>query len=164
MAFYSYSSTSHTSEITTTCWRSTTARPHSSMQSCMHLFTPDWNIVMPFLPTLCSHLLAPLQSILRSAARVLRGPHRVPGLLVHWTVRTPDCSYCEVFVPSWTICTMDHLYRPWTFRTLDDSYFGLLVPSLDDSYHVARLTNINTCTMDVIIHMNVTNNILCRIS
>jgi len=72
------------------------------------------------------------------------------GLFVLWTVRTLlDCSYRGLFVPSWTVRTMDCSYRPWTFRTLDCLYHGLFVPSLDDSYHVTRLTKINTRTMDV---------------
>jgi len=30
------------------------------------------------------------------------------------------------------------LFVPWTIRTLDCSYHGLFVPSLDDSYHAEK--------------------------
>ena len=30
------------------------------------------------------------------------------------------------------------LFVPWTIRTLDCSYRGLFVPSLDDSYHIEK--------------------------
>jgi len=67
-------------------------------------------------------------------------------LLDYWTIHTlealfvPSMNYsysagrfipCRgLFVPSWTIRTMDHSYRHWTFPTIDDSYFELFVPSL----------------------------------
>jgi len=43
---------------------------------------------------------------------------KVPGLFVPWTIRTLDCSYRGLFVPSWTVRTMDYLYHYWTIRTM----------------------------------------------
>jgi len=48
----------------------------------------------------------------------------------------------------------------WTFRTLDYSYPGLFVQSLDNSYHVTRLSKVNTRTMDV-SYQNVTARPTC---
>ena len=116
----------------------------------------------------------------------------VPGLFIpwtirtldysyhRWTIRTLDCTYRGLFVP-WTVCTVLGLFVPWTVLTvdcsyplglfvpwtvrtlLDCSYHGLFVPSLDDSYHVARLTKINTRTMDV-SYQNVPVYKLCRLT
>ena len=68
-----------------------------------------------------------------------------------WTFHTLDYSYLGLFVP-------------WTVRTvLDCSYHGLFVPSLDDSYHVARLTQMNMVHMDV-SYQNVPVYKLCRLT
>jgi len=64
-------------------------------------------------------------------------------------IRYMDFSYLGLFVP-------------WTVRTLlDGSYNGLFVPFLDDSYHVSRLTKINTLMMDV-SYQNVPMYKLCQ--
>ena len=48
----------------------------------------------------------------------------VHGLFVPWTIRTLDCSYRGLFVPSWTVRTMYCVFVP----SLDFSYPGLFVP------------------------------------
>jgi len=57
-----------------------------------------------------------------------------PGI---WTLQGfTDYSYPGLFVPSWTVHTMDYSYHPWTFHTLDESYVGLFVPCTGWFYHV----------------------------
>jgi len=64
---------------------------------------------------------------------------------------TLDYSYPGLFVPSYTIHTMDHSYRPWTIRTLNRSYLGLFVHTITGRFvpygRPTKTCNVKTCNV-----------------